>query len=586
MPPRLSLHGDAAALAASRGLELSVSLTHSRELAAAAACTRSYPAPADTHLSAVRVSSCARREARVRCAGWSAGSSPCYDAERMRAVDAWAIDEQGVPSLELMEAAGRAVARGARPSSLARARPESSAARATTAATGSSPRGTWLRLGHEVEVLLLWPADELSADAAANLERLRGGGARARGRRARGGARGLGGRRRRDLRHRLLRGRRATLPPAAIEAINASGAARGRRRHRLRRRRLERRGRGRRASRPRSRSAFTPPSSGTGSRPASTTRGELRVAPIGIPDGAPAEAPRRPDPGVGARAARTAAAPSRPSSARARCWSPAARAGSRARSAWRPRRPRAPVPATRPWPCPAELEQIFEIKLTEVMSIGCASADGRLAPAAAEPILEAAERAAAVVLGPGLGRADEAFELVALARRPDRRAAGDRRRRPQRACREARAARHAGGADRAHPARRRARAAARGRLRGGRAPIVSPAQRRQPSARRRSSCSRATTRSSPHPATGRSSTALASPALATAGTGDVLSGHGRCADRPRARAARRRRAAAVHAHTRAGLAAADRVGAAESVIATDVIESIPAGLRPDGEGNG
>src|SRR5258707_441023 len=35
---------------------------------------------------------------------------PLYDAEGMRAVDRWAIEEQGVPSLELMEAAGAAVA--------------------------------------------------------------------------------------------------------------------------------------------------------------------------------------------------------------------------------------------------------------------------------------------------------------------------------------------------------------------------------------------------------------------------------------------------------------------------------------------
>jgi NAD(P)H-hydrate epimerase len=75
--------------------------------------------------------------------------------------------------------------------------------------------------------------------------------------------------------------------------------------------------------------------------------------------------------------------------------------------------------------------------------------------------------------------------------------------------------------------------------------------------------------------------AVSVPALATAGTGDVLSGVlaaflARFQD-PFAAAC-----AAVLGHARAGLDAAARVGAAESVIATDVIDSIPAGIRPDG----
>jgi NAD(P)H-hydrate repair Nnr-like enzyme with NAD(P)H-hydrate dehydratase domain len=36
--------------------------------------------------------------------------------------------------------------------------------------------------------------------------------------------------------------------------------------------------------------------------------------------------------------------------------------------------------------------------------------------------------------------------------------------------------------------------------------------------------------------------------------------------------------AGVHAHQRAGRIAAERVGAAESVVATDVIEALPAAL--------
>jgi NAD(P)H-hydrate epimerase len=53
---------------------------------------------------------------------------------------------------------------------------------------------------------------------------------------------------------------------------------------------------------------------------------------------------------------------------------------------------------------PADLESIFEVKLTEVMSVGCASRDGRLRPAASEQILGATSRAACVVLGSGMGR--------------------------------------------------------------------------------------------------------------------------------------------------------------------------------------
>jgi len=53
---------------------------------------------------------------------------------------------------------------------------------------------------------------------------------------------------------------------------------------------------------------------------------------------------------------------------------------------------------------PEDLEPIFEVKLTEVMSRGFGGSPGRLAASDADGIAEAAERAAAVVLGPGLGR--------------------------------------------------------------------------------------------------------------------------------------------------------------------------------------
>jgi ADP-dependent NAD(P)H-hydrate dehydratase / NAD(P)H-hydrate epimerase len=74
---------------------------------------------------------------------------------------------------------------------------------------------------------------------------------------------------------------------------------------------------------------------------------------------------------------------------------------------------------------------------------------------------------------------------------------------------------------------------------------------------------------------------VAAPGLATAGSGDVLSGLA-AALLARGLEPFAAASAAVLAHARAGREAARRVGAAESVIATDVIAALPAGLRGDG----
>ena len=74
--------------------------------------------------------------------------------------------------------------------------------------------------------------------------------------------------------------------------------------------------------------------------------------------------------------------------------------------------------------------------------------------------------------------------------------------------------------------------------------------------------------------------ALSAPALATAGSGDVLSGV-IAALLARGLEPCAAACAAVLAHARAGRDAAARIGAAESVIATDVIDSIPQALLPD-----
>jgi NAD(P)H-hydrate epimerase len=68
-----------------------------------------------------------------------------------------------------------------------------------------------------------------------------------------------------------------------------------------------------------------------------------------------------------------------------------------------------------------------------------------------------------------------------------------------------------------------------------------------------------------------------SPGLATAGTGDVLTGT-IAALLARGMEPFVAACAGVHGHQRAGRIAAERVGAVESVIATDVIAALPAAL--------
>ena len=61
---------------------------------------------------------------------------------------------------------------------------------------------------------------------------------------------------------------------------------------------------------------------------------------------------------------------------------------------------------------PASLNIIFEQRLVEVMTRPCADEDGALTLDAADDILAAAERAGAIALGPGLGRRDGTRALV------------------------------------------------------------------------------------------------------------------------------------------------------------------------------
>src|SRR5437667_119459 len=72
---------------------------------------------------------------------------PLHDAEGMRAADRWAIDERGIPSLELMEAAGAAVASGV---DAASGEAEGATVDADVTVTFHAPKlGHWIEPGKE-----------------------------------------------------------------------------------------------------------------------------------------------------------------------------------------------------------------------------------------------------------------------------------------------------------------------------------------------------------------------------------------------------------------------------------------------------
>ncbi len=239
---------------------------------------------------------------------------------------------------------------------------------------------------------------------------------------------------------------------------------------------------------------------------------------------------------------------------------------------------------------PAEIEPIVAAARPEVMSVACPGGDGCLAPASAKAVLRTFERAAGGVLGPGLGRDPGAVELAreaigaieaplvvdadglnAFAGHLD--AIASREAPTILTPHEGELGRLLGrdatevAAHRLAAAREAAEATgAIVVLKGDDTIVVAPSH---------GGLSTDTVHNPPRVAVN----AVSAPALATAGTGDVLSGItaallARGLD-PFAAAC-----AAVLAHAQAGLDATRRVGAAESVIAGDVIDSIPAGLLP------
>jgi NAD(P)H-hydrate epimerase len=477
--------------------------------------------------------------------------SPLFDADGIRAVDRWAIEERGVAGAELMEAAGTALAE---------------------AVAGLAPRGPvrivcgkgnnggdglvaarHLRgLGFEVEALELEKAGPGDLDAwlegsGAVIDAIFGTGFSGAAREPAAGA--------------IETINRCGAPVVACDIASGVDASNG-----------EIEGVAVEADLTIS---FHAAKLGHRIAPGKWHTGELRVAPIGIPAGAPS-APAGGTIGSGVldllpvRGSRSTkfssgqvviAGGSRGLTGAVRMSSLAAiRAGAGYATV----------------AVPADLEAIFESSQPEVMSVGCPGGDGCLAPAGLKVLRKAFERAAAGVIGPGMGRdpgtvelaraavaaieaplvvdADglNAFagEIALLARRgaptvltPH---AGELGRLLDRSSEQIAATRLAA----AREAAGEARAVV---VLKGDDTIVTDGER-------------------------VAVNALAAPALATAGTGDVLSGV-TAAMLARGLEPFAAACAAVLVHARAGRDAAHRVGLAESVIATDVICSVPAGLR-------
>jgi ADP-dependent NAD(P)H-hydrate dehydratase / NAD(P)H-hydrate epimerase len=497
---------------------------------------------------------------------------PLYDAEGMRATDRWAIDEQGVPSLVLMEAAGRALAEavaGLGPDGPVRV----VCGKGNNGGDGFVAARVLGELGFEVEVLLLWPAGQVEGDAGANLtrveaeevtggvhERLRGSGAVVD---AIFGT-GFSGAPREPAAVAIAAINDCDAPVVACDVASGVDSSSG-----------EVAGAAVAAD---VTVSFHAAKVGQLVAPGKWLTGELRVAPIGIPDGAPAA----PAAGV----IETAVLESLPTRGRHSTkfssgqvtiaggsvgLTGAVRMSSRA--AIRGGAGYATVAV------PADLQPVFAAADPEVMSKAIPGGDGHFSHNSVEAIVAAFERAAAGVLGPGLGRDEGALTLA--------REVGLRIGCPLVIDADglnAFAGRLGRLADRRAPTVLTPHAGELGRLLGHDSGVIDA--HRLAAAREAADTSGAVVvlKGDDTIVTDGERVAInavSAPALATAGTGDVLSGL-TAAMIARGLEPFAAASAAVLAHARAGREAARRIGAAESVIATDVIDAIPAGLRADG----
>ena len=329
---------------------------------------------------------------------------PLPGAEAMRAIDAWAIEEQGVPSLTLMERAGAGLALAV--DGLARRGPVAVVCGKGNNGGDGFVAARWLReMRRDVRVLTLAEPHEHRGDAAENLRRLDGEHEPFSPAALDGAAvivdaiLGTG-----------FEGEPRGTALGAIEAIavhealvvcadvpSGVDASTGEAAHA--------------SVRATSTVTFHAAKPAHWIAPGKALRGELSVIDIGIPDGAPAGAdaglltarvhalvPGRGAPSTKFSSGHVVVAGGSRGLTGAPCL--ACEAAMRAGAGY------VTVGA------PASLELSFTVRLLEAMMVGLPEQDGSLTPTALQPAMTAIGRADAVVLGPGLSKRKGAQALA------------------------------------------------------------------------------------------------------------------------------------------------------------------------------
>ncbi len=494
---------------------------------------------------------------------------PLPDGARMRATDAWAIETVGIPSLTLMERAGEGLARlvdEIQPSG----RVVVVCGKGNNGGDGYVTARVLREQGREVAVLTTCPVDELSGDARANADRLPGDPPQRflpaslddaavvvdalLGTGFAGEPRGL-------IAEAISALAALDAPVVAADVPSGVDASTG--------------GVSGQAVTAVATATFHQGKPGLYIQPGKTHAGRVETIDIGIPDGAPVEPPQAGligDGVLGQVPPRGAASTKFSSGHVLVAGGAAGLSGAACLAAEAAARAGAGYVTV----CvPESLRMVYETRLLEVMKLGLPDEDGHHTAQGVDGVLKATGRGGALVLGPGLGRTDgarefarrvaaqaavalvldadglnaHAGELGALASRPAATVltphAGELARLLQR-----------DSADIEHQRLAHARAAAAQAraivvLKGDDTLVVAP--------------------------DGRTAVSRGgAPALATAGTGDVLAGViGALLSKgldPFTAAA-----AGVHAHVIAGRAAAAPYGP-DTVIASDVIAALPVAL--------